>query len=95
MFTEQTGYSIFARGRLAAALNGFARWDYWDPNKRAANRVTSNLWIAGLDWIPVKDVHIEPNVEGDQYHGHGVGAAGTPPAWHSLQARLTVYVLFR
>jgi hypothetical protein len=92
LFTEQTGYSVFARGRVTSALNGYARWDYWDPNKRATNRVTNNLWIAGLDWSPVKDVHIEPNVEGDQYQGHGTSV---PPAWHSLQARLTVYVLFR
>jgi hypothetical protein len=95
VFAEQTGYSIFARGRVTSILNGFARWDYWDPNKRAANRVTNNLWVAGVDWSPVKDVHLEPNLEGDLYHGHGAAPAGVPPAWHSLQARITVYVLFR
>ena len=95
LFAEQTGYSIFARGKVTRILNGFVRWDYWDPNKRAANRVTNNLWVAGVDWSPVKDVHLEPNLEGDQYQGHGTGPASVPPAWHSLQARLTVYVLFR
>jgi len=94
-FAEQTGYSIFARGHATASMNAFARWDYWDPNKRVPNRVTNNLWIAGLDWSPVKDVHLEPNLEGDMYHGKGAAPAGVPPAWHSLQARLTVYVLFR
>lgn len=95
VYAEQTGYSIFARGKATASMNAYARWDYWDPNKRAQNRVTNNLWIAGIDWSPVKDVHLEPNLEGDMYHGHGVAPAGVPPAWHSLQARLTVYVLFR
>jgi hypothetical protein len=91
VYGEQTGYSIFARGRLASTLNGYARLDYWDPNKRVANRVTNNLWIAGIDWTPVKDVHLEPNLEGTQYHAKGTAVA---PAYHDLQARLTVYVLF-
>ena len=91
-YGEQMGYSVFGRAKLTPAWNAYARWDYWDPNKRVANRVTNNLWIVGADWTPVKDVHLQPNIEGDQYQGKGTAV---PPAYHSVQARLTVYVNFR
>ena len=92
-YQKPRGYSGFARGVLVPnQLNAFARYDRWQPDTNNPNRVDSDLIIAGLDWQPYKDVHLEPNLEATQYHAKGTAVA---PAYHDLQARLTVYVLFR
>ena len=72
-------------------LAAYARYDRWQPNTRAANRVDSDLYIAGLDWQPYKDVHVMPNVEATQYRARGTAVA---PAHHDVQARLTFYYRF-
>jgi len=86
--TEPFGLSVFARGKMGTTLSGYARFDRWQTDTRAANRVDSDLYIAGLDWEPLKDVHLMPNVEATQYHARGT--AVSPPT-HDLQARITVY----
>ena len=88
---EPRALSVFARGDFHPRLAGFARFDLWQPDKRAADRVDTQLWIAGLDWQPIKDVHVMPNLEGTQYVSQGNGQV---PAHHDLQARITFYYLF-
>ena len=88
---EPRAWSLFARGTFHPRLAGFARLDLWQPDKRAADRVDTQLWIAGLDWQPVKDVHVIPNVEATQFLVRG---AATAPAYHDLQARITFHYLF-
>jgi len=88
---EPRGFSAFARTMPRPNLGAFARFDRWIPNKQAANRLDSDLWIAGLDWQPYKDVHIMPNVEATQYHAQGTQVA---PAHHDTQARITFYYKF-
>jgi hypothetical protein len=85
------GFSVFARGRATETSNWFARVDQWSPEARKVNRVDTRLFIAGVDWQPVKDVHIMPNLEATQYVQHGTGAA---PKFHDLQARVTFYYRF-
>lgn len=88
---EPFGFSIFGRYKPADKVQAFARFDRWQPNTRAANRVDAELWIAGLDWEPYKDVHVIPNVEAAQYHARG---AATGPPHHDVQARVTMYFRF-
>ncbi len=88
---EPRGLSVFARGTASPALGAFARFDFWVPDKRNPNRVDSQLWIAGLDWTPYKDVHVMPNVEATQYSAVGTGVV---PAHHDLQARVTFFYKF-
>lgn len=90
-YHELLGHSIFARVQPVDALGGFARVDLWTPDKRATNRVDQQLWIAGLDWQPFKDVHVMPNVEAMQYVAKGNAVV---PAHHDLQARITFYWKF-
>jgi hypothetical protein len=52
--TEPVGISVFARGKIGTTLAGYARFDRWQPNTRAADRVDSDLYIAGLDWEPTR-----------------------------------------
>jgi len=89
--TEPFGLSVFGRMAPSPTLGAYARYDRWQPNTRAANRVDSDLIIAGLDWQPYKDVHVMPNVEATQYRARGTAIA---PAHHDTQARLTFYYRF-
>ncbi len=89
--SEPRGFSGFARATPTPKVSAYARFDRWIPNKRAANRVESDLIIGGLDWQPYKDVHVMPNIEAVQYHAKGTGVV---PAHNDAQARLTFYYLF-
>jgi hypothetical protein len=90
-YTEARGHSVFARVAATAQIAGFARVDLWQPNLRTANRLDQQLWIAGLDWQPVRDVHFMPNLEATQYVAKGTAVA---PPHHDLQARITLYWKF-
>ena len=91
MNQDQRGYSIYVRTLPRPTFGAFARFDAWDPDRNQPNRVTSQLWIAGVDWTPFKDVHFMPNIEATQFDAKGTAVA---PAHHELQARLTVFYKF-
>lgn len=88
---EPRGLSLFARTMPSPAFGAFVRADRWDPDHRAASRVTSTLWIAGFDWQPYKDVHVMPNVESMQYVSKG---GAVTPNHDETQLRLTFYYRF-
>lgn len=89
---EPFGISVFARtAPPSAKLAAFARYDRWQPDRRAENRVDTDLYIAGLDWQAYKDVHVMPNIEAAQYRAQGTAAA---PSHHDTQARVTFYYKF-
>ena len=90
-FKELVGHSFFARTQPKDTFGAFARVDLWQPDKRLANRVDQQLWIAGVDWQPYKDVHVMPNIEAIQYTAKGTAAV---PPHHDLQARITFYWRF-
>jgi hypothetical protein len=89
---EPRGLSVFGRGTLTPTIAAYGRFDQWVPDHNAANRIDSQLWIAGFDWQPFHDVHVEPNIEATQYHK--VGNPANFPAHHDFQARITFYYLF-
>ena len=88
---EAFGVSVFARATPRPTVAGFARVDLWRPDRRLADRVDSQLWIAGLDWQPFQDVHVMPNIEATRFDARGTAIA---PTHDELQARLTVYYKF-
>ncbi len=88
---EPQGVTVFVRGAASPTLAGFARFDFWRPDRRDANRVDAQLWIAGVDWQPLKDVHFMPNLEATQYDAHGTGVA---PPHHDVQVRVTIFYKF-
>jgi hypothetical protein len=88
---EPRGLSVFARGTATPTLGAFARLDLWTPDKRLASRVDSQLWIAGLDWRPFRDVHLMPNVEAVHYVRKGAAVA---PSHSDIQARITFFYAF-
>ena len=88
---ELRGISVFGRGSIRPTLGAFARFDQFQNDVNKPNRVDFQLWIAGLDWQPIKDIHIMPNVEATQYLRQGTAVV---PSHHDLQARITFYYLF-
>jgi hypothetical protein len=85
------GHSLFARYAASATFAGYARVDLWEPDQNAPNPVNQQLYIAGFDWQPFKDVHFQPNIESLQYVAKGTGAV---PPHHDVQVRLTVFWKF-
>lgn len=90
-YGKARAHSVFARYAFAPSIGAFARTDFWQPDRNAANRVDQWLFVAGADWQPMKDVHFMPNVESMQYVARGRGVV---PPHHDLQARLTLYWKF-
>ena len=88
---EPFGLSFYARTKPRKNMALFARFDRWQQDSRLANRIDSDLYIAGADWEPIKDVHFMPNIEATQYSAKGTAVA---PSHHDVQARVTVYYRF-
>jgi hypothetical protein len=88
---EPFGLSFFGRYRAAENVKLVARYDRFQPNTRAADRVDADLYIAAVDWSPYKDVNIMPNVMATQYRARGTASA---PPHHDVQARVTFSVKF-
>jgi hypothetical protein len=90
--TNPGGFSIYARSQVRPTFAGVVRYDHWADDQNNGNRIDSDLFIAGVDWQPYRDVHIMPNVEAKQYISHGNPAAF--PSHNELQARITFYYRF-
>ena len=81
---QARGVSVFGAGKLSDRAKGFARVDFFDPNDKTAGD-REIFFLGGLDFEPVKDVHIMPNVMGTSFQG-GIDAEVIP--------RMTLYVKF-
>jgi len=88
---EPLGFSVFGRYKAREKVTLFARYDRWQPNTRAANRIDNDLYVGGIDFEPYKDVHVMPNIEAAQYRAQGTAVA---PNTNEMQARVTFYYKF-
>ena len=62
---DQTPFAIalFAWAPLTNGLNGFVRYDFYNPDTKVSNAgFNENFFTVGLDYMPIKDVHIMPNL---------------------------------
>ncbi|MFQ6116000.1 MAG: hypothetical protein ACE5NG_18215, partial [bacterium] len=91
--------SIFAAAKLSEKTWGFARIDRtFDPNPEGAKisyipfdaTARSTFLLAGLDFMPIKTVHIMPNVEAVVYSE----VAGQSPDTDIIP-RLTFYYVWK
>jgi hypothetical protein len=89
--SEPLGLSFFGTYKAKDNMKLFARYDRYQPDTRAANRIDSDLYIAGIDWSVAKDVSIMPNVLATQYRARGTMDA---PPHHDMQARITFAAKF-
>jgi hypothetical protein len=92
------GISGFVWGTLFAkkevpVLNAFARFDYYDPDsKNDSVGYKENFITAGLDYMPIENVHIMPNVWVNSYTAKTSG--GTEKR-ADVVARMTFYYVYR
>jgi len=59
------GIALFARGPVPSVekLNAFARFDFFNPNTQVTDSgFNEYFFVAGLDYMPVKNVHFMPNL---------------------------------
>ncbi|MBI4947830.1 MAG: hypothetical protein HY840_15680 [Bacteroidetes bacterium] len=99
------GASVFVKGRIIKdKLGYFARYDMYNPdNTFGADKYyfsgglpnTESFITAGLDYTPVKNVHIMPNIWYNSYSSRVKNSSGLTKNDYDMVARLTFYYLFK
>jgi hypothetical protein len=86
------GMSFFSWVKIVDGLNGFARVDLYNPNSKLDNvGYKETFFTVGLDWMPIKDVHLMPNVWLNSFK-----AKGTAPTRDAdLVGRLTFFYVYK
>jgi hypothetical protein len=75
-------------------LNAFARFDYWDPDTKNTNAgYKENFITLGLDYMPIKDVHVIPNVWINTYSNKN--SESTVKRDADIVARLTFNYIYK
>ena len=67
------GVSLFAWAPIPGTdkLSAFARFDTFDPNTEISSDFKENFLTFGLDYAPIKNVHIMPNIWLNSFSGKG------------------------
>jgi hypothetical protein len=100
------GAGIFARGVIVKdKLSFFVRTDVYDPDSEFnKDRIYSGSYsayntemfaVVGLDYSPVKNVRIMPNLWYNSYQSRVKKASGRMKADYDLVPRLTLYYIFK
>lgn len=103
--------SAFVRGRLIKdKLNFFARVDNYNPDVNYNSSLYASykgltdayepnnkelFFTAGLDFTPVKNVHLIPNVWYNRYTSNQSGLTGVANQDYDMVYRLTFYYIYR
>jgi hypothetical protein len=80
------GVSAFAWGKVADQVRLIGRVDFYDPNT-SVDKDGNYLFIGALDYMPVKDVHVMPNLLVQSYQATGADS--------DVTGRMTFYYVFR
>ena len=102
---EASGISVYVRGTITSKLGYVARYDYYNPDSKFnANNVyaasytginTESFVLAGLDFAPMKNVHLIPNIWYDMYNNRYSDVNHLSAKSNDLAFRLTVHYIFR
>lgn len=101
-----SGVSVFLRGAIIPnTLNYVLRYDYFNPDNKyksanAYNKTynayfTESFILASLDYMPMKNVHIMPNVWINRYDNRAQSLNKLDKNSYDLTGRVTVYYIFR
>jgi hypothetical protein len=100
-----SGISVFAKGPLTDKLSYVLRYDNFNPdtqfnenNAYASSYTgvfTETFLLAGLDFAPMKNVHIIPNIWYNSYNNRDVAVNHLSSSSYDLAARVTVYFVFK
>lgn len=89
------GVSLFAWAKLMDGLNAFARFDYFDPDTKVkAAGFRENFFVVGVDYMPIKDVHIAPNIWINTYSNKST-AAGAVKRDADIVGRVTFFYVYK
>jgi hypothetical protein len=100
------GFSVFAHAPIIKdKLRVFARFDSFDPDTKYSsnNRYTNNsinghlkesFITAGLDWTPVTNVHVMPNIWLNNYTDEAANVTGRIKSDYDMDARVTFFWKF-
>jgi hypothetical protein len=85
------GLSVFAHATLVQdQLRAYARFDFFNPDTKVDNAgFKENYIIAGLDYLPAKDIHVMPNVLINSYSAKGAGSKDS-----DVTARVTFFYIY-
>jgi hypothetical protein len=100
------GAGVFARGTiLKDKLSFFVRADMYNPDSKFSNKYvyaagysaynTEMFSVIGLDYTPVKNVHIIPNLWYNAYQSRVKGASGKMKSDYDLVPRMTLHYIFK
>lgn len=88
------GISFFAWAPIpnVQGLNAFARYDFYNPNTKVSNAGLNESFItAGLDYMPIPNVHLMPNIWVNTFSNKGTGV--TPDT--DIVGRITVFYVYK
>lgn len=89
------GVSVFAWGPIpgTTGFTLFGRFDYSDPDTKVKGAGYNEMFVtAGLDYMPVKDVHFMPNIWINAFSRKSSALRSRPA---DVVARLTFFYLYR
>jgi hypothetical protein len=96
--------SLFVRGKIIKdKLNFFARFDVFDPDANFKSNftyssgrasATETFITAGVDYTPVKNVHIMPNIWYNAYNDRSKNVSGKIKSDNDMALRLTFYYVY-
>ncbi len=97
--------SFFIRGEIIPdKLNYFARFDHYNPDNKFNPSIEYSTKVAtdkqdfitaGIDWMPVKNVHLMPNIWFNSYNSMKNNVSGKALSDYDMAARITFYYIFR
>lgn len=89
------GIAVFVWAPLPGApkFNAFVRFDTWNPDtENSTTGFTENFFVAGIDHMPVKNVHIMPNVWVNTFSNKDDSGAERDA---DVVARVTVHYVYK
>ena len=92
------GISAFVWGTLHSkkdkpVVNAFARFDYYDPDsKNDSLGYKENFMTAGIDYMPIENIHFMPNIWINSYSGKTSSVAERTT---DLVVRMTFYYIYK
>ncbi len=99
------GACVFLRGTIIKdKLAVFARYDMYNPDSgfnadkyyfAGSSPNTESFLVAGVDYTPVKNVHLMPNIWYNSYSNRSKNVSGLKKADNDLVARFTFWYIFK
>lgn len=85
--------AVFAWAPIPGAdnLNGFGRFDIYDPDtKTSTSGFKENFFALGLDYMPLSNIHIMPNIWVNSFSAKGTGSKDA-----DVVPRLTLFIVYK